>query len=259
MTFNFEEDEEGDPIPGWTLPKTFTISKGEQTATATVVLDRSALTSDEDYESTFVISSADVDYEEKMELNLANNFTVPYIPTLDMIYNPYDMNPAADTDPSVGNTNSGWGTLGMLDGNPDTFMGTDWADESKFKSSEWSKQGSMYGVYFDVTIPNDIAFISVTYQNRSGNGIPTDVRLGVVKTGEEDVMYRNYVRQYTSTLDSAYGKTNTVTPFTSAQAAYSIEKLRFGVRKVAHDPTKDLYFTPLTSMTVAEFQLNVLY
>ena len=259
----------GFPTEGLKLPESISISAGQTETTVTMTLVRSAFTGTEDYDACFTIEEAnelavlDSAYEEDggVWFSIANNFTVPYPKmTVDMFDNPFDFNPAANTDPSAGNDNIGYGTLGMIDGKAETSMVTFWGNDSKayenaVGSSAFWKYVYSYGVYLDVKIPNDVFFAAIKYQNSTYNAIPKTVKLGFVTDASADFPTGGSDLRTITGLDTQTSAWNFVSPFSNN--AKQVAKVRFGAH--ATTDTDMLYNQPQKGLKIAEFQLMIMY
>ena len=185
MTYTFSETD--DVIPGWKLPESATIQKGNTSTIAKVVLTRSALT-EGDYISTINVEEVHGYGDGEVDLYLANNFPVPYTKmTVDMFEDPYVM----CLDYEKGNANNGWGTYALIDEDPDTYWASDWQDndQSKFgpknMSGDYFKSNDTYkyGIWFEVTLPADVFVVGVEYQVANSNAKPKTVVVAGCKDG----------------------------------------------------------------------------
>lgn len=228
------------------------IAEGETSTSVRVTFPRSSV--EGDCSEFFDVYCTDVPEATSKRLWVAKNYAIDYRNmSVDMFNNGFDY---ADNTSVSDVTEKGYGTLGMIDGNPDTFMRSEGKDGSKFGSTDWYKTGYYYGPFFDVTFPTDVAVVAVRYQN-STDYIPRQIAYGT-QSGAEQLP--STPLQY-EPANTNQGDWNTVTTFSSA-----IDVFRFGVRMAKNNDdnnVKALYqnsaWGAINTYALAEFQLMVMY
>lgn len=253
MTYTFSEAE--DVIPGWKLPESATIQKGNTSTIAKVVLTRSALT-EGDYYGTINVEEVHGYGDGQVDLNLANNFALPYTKmTVDMFEDPYVM----CLDYEKGNANEGWGTQALIDEDPNTYWASDWQDNDQSKFGDRSKMNGdyfksndtyKYGIWFEVTLPAEVFVIGVEYQVANSNAKPKTVVVAGGKGGTYG--YANT----TVNLDAkgAYDWVKLNPYYQSNVTPYDV--IRFGV---TYTQEASMTMNPWAGVKIAGFHLLCMY
>lgn len=220
------------------VDETVTLLKGETSVVIPCELDRTKLENDKSVELKVAAEYVKQAFSYMM---IANNFYYTFDLTEENFVCPFD----AD-----GANGEGSGVSALCDGDPTTWMGTDWWTQS-FDSEPWASKKSeieQFGLYIDVTIPEWYA-VSFSYQGRNGNGVPVKLALGVFD-GEEPSLYDEINENLNSNAGAwnlDVGKYASVTPFT---------KMRFGVTESSMGNLKT---TPWKNMAIAELYVNYRY
>ena len=237
------------PIEGFAMEsETVSIKQGETSGIAYATFPRSSITGD-CYEEIALYYGDD--HIDSADILVANNFPVRYYKmSVDMFNNQFDN---ADNSKVSDIAEKGYGTAGMIDGDPNTFMRST-QDGSKFSSSDWWRTGSYYGEWFDVTMPEGVAVLAVKYQN-SSNYIPSEIKYA---TAADVSGLPTSPTGTNSTLNTEAGAWNTI-----QLRQGEIGALRFGVYKALTDGAmKSLYQNSSYSIgtyAIAEFELWVMY
>ena len=183
---------------------------------------------------------------------VAKNFAAGYYKmSVDMFNNQFDN---ADNSKVSDIAEKGYGTAGMIDGDPDTFMRST-MDGNKFNNNDWYKLGLNYGEWFDVTMPEGVAVLGVKYQN-SSNYIPTEIKYA---TAADVSGLPSAPTAGSNTLDTGAGAWNTI-QFTPKEMG----ALRFGVYSAATNGISYALrsngpWSTIWTYAIAEFELCVMY
>lgn len=238
------------PIEGFALEsETVSIKQGETSGIAYATFPRSSITGD-CYEQIDMYCGGD--YIDSASIFVAKNFSVGYYKmSVDMFNNQFDN---ADNSKVSDIAEKGYGTAGMIDGDPNTFMRST-QDGSKFSSNDWWKLGVTYGEWFDVTMPEGVAVLAVKYQN-SNNYIPTEIKYA---TAADVSGLPASPTAGNNTLNKESGAWNTIQLNQEEMGA-----LRFGVYSAATDGISyamrsNSAWGSIWTYAIAEFELWVMY
>lgn len=238
------------PIEGFALEsETVSIKQGETSVITYATFPRSSITGDCYEEIALYYGDDRIDYADIL---VAKNFPVGYYKmSVDMFNNQFDN---ADNSKVSDIAEKGYGTAGMIDGDPDTFMRST-QDGNKFNSNDWWKLGVTYGEWFDVTMPEGVAVLAVKYQN-SNNYIPTEIKYA---TAADVSGLPSNPTAGNSTLNKESGDWNTI-PLNQEEMG----ALRFGVYSAATNGTSypmrsNSAWGSIWTYAIAEFELWVMY
>ena len=238
------------PIEGFALEsETVSIKQGETSGIAYATFPRSSITGD-CYEEINLYYGED--YIDSADIFVAKNFSVGYYKmSVDMFNNQFDN---ADNSKVSDIAEKGYGTAGMIDGDPNTFMRST-QDGNKFNINDWWKLGVTYGEWFDVTMPEGVAVLAVKYQN-SSNYIPTEIKYA---TAADVSGLPASPTGTNSTVSREAGAWNTIQLNQEEMGA-----LRFGVYSAATNGTSyamrsNSAWGSIWTYAIAEFELWVMY